>query len=161
MKKFLLIASVALFFASCATTNDLVIYREYSVRNTEPKQSPIIIAPLLAELQVLTDCSIRETINYDDFTVRSSNIREIENYKKMAIYTVAAKYNADTMVGALVNVDTTTKGKLTITVTGYPARYAKFRTMEEKDTWITNFDKVGKKSEKQSIKVDGLVNVSK
>ncbi|MBR5807143.1 MAG: hypothetical protein IKY24_00840, partial [Alistipes sp.] len=118
-------------------------------------------APLLAELQVLTDSSVCETINYDNFTVKSSNLKEIENYKKMAIYTVATKYNADTMVGALANVDTTPEGKLTITVTGYPARYVKFRTMEEKDTWITNFDKVGKKSEKQSIKVDGLVNVSK
>lgn len=167
MKKLFLILSVSLMVASCAVTHvedDRVAYREFSVRNTEPTQSPIVVAPLLAELEILTEQCISQTIIYEDFTVRSSNIKEIESYKKKAIYTVASKYNADTMVGALVNIDTTLYGKLSITVTGYPARYIKFRTMEEKDAWIMNLGKEGEASKvdkKQSTKAGNLLNILK
>ena len=167
MKKLFFILSISMIMASCAVTHvedDRVAYREYSVRNTEPTQSPIVVAPLLAELEILTEQSISQTVVYEDFTVRSSNIKEIENYKKMAVYTVASKHNADTMVGALVNVDTTVYGKLSITVTGYPARYIKFRTMEEKDAWIMKMnkeDKASKEDKKQPAKVGGLLNILK
>lgn len=167
MKKLFVILSISMIMSSCAVTHvedDRVAYREYSVRNTEPTQSPIVVAPLLAELEILTEQSISQTVVYEDFTVRSSNIKEIENYKKMAVYTVASKHNADTMVGALVNVDTTVYGKLSITVTGYPARYIKFRTMEEKDAWIMKMskeDKASKEDKKQPAKAGGLLNILK
>lgn len=162
MKKLFLILTVLLIAVSCAV-NDRIAYREYSTRNTEPAQS-VVVAPLLAELEIITKQSVSQTVVFEDFTVMSSNIKEIENYKKMAIYTVASKYNADTMVGALVNVDTTTHGKLSITVTGYPARYIKFRTMEEKDAWIVKLnkeDKALKDNKKQSAKAGDLLNILK
>ena len=149
--------------ASCAATNN-VAYREYSARNTEPTQSPIVVAPLLAELEILTEQSVSNTIVYEDFIVQASNVQEIDNYKKLAVYTIARKYNADTMVGALVNVETTVNGKLSVTVTGYPARYIKFRTMEEKDVWITKMNKEDKTSnddKKQPAKAGGLLNILK
>ena len=161
MKKLFIVFSVALFAVSCATSGNLVAYREYSVRNTEPTQSPIVVAPLLAELQVMTEQSVCETIIYDDFVVKSSNLNEIETYKKLALYTVANKYNADTMVGALINVDTTVYGRLSINVKGYPARYVKFRTMEEKDTWVTELGKGANEDRGQQPKAGGLLNMLK
>ena len=167
MKKLFVVLSISMIMASCAVTHiedDRIAYREYSTRNTEPAQSPIVVAPVLAELEILTEQSISQTVTYDDFTVRASNIKEIDNYKKRAVYTVASKYNADTMVGALVNVDTTVYGKLSITVTGYPARYIKFRTMEEKDAWIMKLNKednISKDNKKQSAKAGGLLNILK
>ena len=163
MKKLFFILPISMIMASCATTNN-VAYREYSARNTEPTQSPIVVAPLLAELEILTEQSVSNTIVYEDFIVQASNVQEIDNYKKLAVYTIASKYNADTMVGALVNVDTTVYGKLSITVTGYPARYIKFRTMEEKDVWITKMNKEDKTSnddKKQPTKAGGLLNILK
>ena len=163
MKKLFFILPISMIMASCAATNN-VAYREYSARNTEPTQSPIVVAPLLAELEILTEQSVSNTIVYEDFIVQASNVQEIDNYKKLAVYTIARKYNADTMVGALVNVETTVNGKLSVTVTGYPARYIKFRTMEEKDVWITKMNKEDKTSnddKKQPAKAGGLLNILK
>ncbi len=132
MKKFTLLAAIVIMAASCAPQRTL--YREASGRNIEPAQSGVI-TPFIADLEMLSDTK-QTYVETTDYEVTMEVIRNIESFKKMALLNAAKKFNADTMVAALINVDTTDKGLLTITVTGYPAKYVNFRNMTEKDVWI-------------------------
>lgn len=134
MKKLLIFAVVATAAASCVPQR--MIYRESSGRNIEPAQSAVV-TPILADLELVSDTK-QTYVENTDCEVTPAAVAQIENYKNMALLNAAKKYNADTMVAAIINVDTDAYGKLVITVTGYPARYVNFRTMTEKDAWISN-----------------------
>lgn len=148
MKRFLLSFAVALFFISCSTPQR-IIYREASGRNIEPTQSAMI-TPMVADLKIITEQSVSNTIVYSDMPVTTAILGEIENYKRMAMLCTARKYNADTMVAALINVDTNDNGYLEITVTGYPARYVNFRSMSKDDLWISDFNTPAASNKKES-----------
>ena len=135
MKKAVLLFLAGIFAVSCSAPQRL-FYREASVRNIEPSQSAVI-TPMVADLQVITDESISNTITFD-VKVTAEVIGEIDNYKRLALLNTACKYKADTLVAALTNVDTNRMGYLEITVTGYPAKYVNFHPMTEKDLWITD-----------------------
>ncbi len=137
MKKIIFSSFVIAMLATSCGAPQRILYREAEGRNIEPAQNAVI-TPMVAELQVLTEQSISETIQFDIF-VTSAIIGEIENYKRIALLNVAKKYNADTMVGALISVDTNKRGYLEITITGYPARYTNFRSMTQDDLWISKF----------------------
>ncbi len=109
-------------------------YREASGRNIEPAQNAVIV-PMVAHLDVITDNRIEYVETFDD-VVNLDVINNISMYKKIALLNATKKYNADTMVAALINVDTTESGHLVITVLGYPARYKDFRSMTPDDQWV-------------------------
>ena len=52
--------------------------------------------------------------------------------KKIALSRAAQAHNADILVGTTIDV-VTKDDRLEITVTGYPARYVKFRNVSEQD----------------------------
>lgn len=147
MKKVLLIMLTGIIAASCSAPQR-IIYREASGRNIEPAQGAVI-TPMVADLEIITTESISNAITFD-VKVTTAILGEIENYKRLALLNTARKYNADTMVAALTNVDTNKNGYLEITVTGYPAKYVNFHPMTESDLWITQFNDSEKKVEKES-----------
>lgn len=134
MKKLILFAAVAAAAVSCVPQR--MMYRESSGRNIEPSQGAVV-TPLLADLELVSDTKQTHVEN-TGCDVTPDIIAQIDNYKNMALLNAAKKFDADTMVAAIINVDTDADGKLVITVTGYPARYVNFRTMTEKDAWISN-----------------------
>lgn len=135
MKKFLFFTLVvAMCVMSCAPQR--VIYKEAEVRNLEPAQNAVVV-PLVAELELISPNRISEVYAYD-VDVTTAMLGDIETYKRISLLNTAQKYGADTMVGALISVDTNKKGKLEVTVTGYPARYVNFRSMTKEDAWLNN-----------------------
>lgn len=154
MKKLILFAVVAATAVSCVPQR--MMYRESSGRNIEPSQGAVV-TPLLADLELVSDTK-QTNVENTGCDVTPGIIAQIDNYKNMALLNAAKKFDADTMVAAIINVDTDADGKLVITVTGYPARYVNFRTMTEKDAWISNVNakreipliESGKTTEKKS-----------
>ena len=126
--------AVAMCAISCAPQR--VIYKEAEVRNLEPAQNAVVV-PLVAELELISPNRVSEVYAYD-VDVTTAMLGDIETYKRISLLNTAQKYGADTMVGALISVDTNKKGKLEVTVTGYPARYVNFRSMTKEDVWLND-----------------------
>lgn len=148
MKKFILFAVLAAAAVSCVPQR--MTYRESSGRNIEPSQSAVV-TPMLADLELVSDTK-QTYVEKTGYYVNSYVIAQIDNYKNMALLNAAKQYDADTMVAAIINVDTDADGKLVITVTGYPARYINFRTMTEKDAWISRVNNCNKAPIVEAVK---------
>lgn len=136
MKKLFILCISTLLLASCAAPQQ-IIYREAEGRNIEPALNAVV-TPLVADLQLISEQSISELHTFD-VTVTTAILNDIDNYKNIALLRTAKRYNADTLVGAIVNVDTNKEGKLEVMVTGYPARFVNFRSMKEDDMWISKY----------------------
>ncbi len=139
MKK--LTTLVVLLLCLCTTQaqnvsySEDILYQESSGRNIEPMQNAVIV-PLVANLELLSQTRI-EHVEVFEGNVTRSIINNIESYKRKALVSATKKYNADTMVAALINVDTRADGNaLLVTVTGFPAKYVNFRSMTKEDTWL-------------------------
>ncbi len=113
-------------------------YREASGRNIEPTQNAVVV-PMVAHLEVMTEYSIEYVETFYEI-VTPELIDNIATYKKIALWNATKKYSADTMVAALINVETNANGNLVITVCGYPARYKNFRSMKPDDQWILDIN---------------------
>lgn len=137
MKKLLFAALAAVAMSSCVSytyTPPRLEYRESSGRNIEPMQNAVIV-PMVADLELISETKI-EHVETFEITITPDVIANVDSYKRVALVNASKKYNADTMVAALINVDTNEAGNLVITVTGFPARYAKFRSMTQDDQWL-------------------------
>ena len=62
-------------------------------------------------------------------------IANLDGWKKVALNQAAQKYQADAIIGALINVRTE-NNRLIISVTGWPVRYVNFRSATSDDAWI-------------------------
>ena len=157
MKKlfFFAIATTMVVTSCCAPS--YVIYREAEGRNIEPTQAAVV-TPLVAELEVITELSISNVVDFD-VLVTTDVVRDIENYKRIALLETAKKYKADTMLGALISVDTNDKGLLVVTVMGYPARYKNFRSMKQEDLWISNYNASNTKTNANTEEKPSLLNI--
>lgn len=129
MKRLFLFLMVLIGFSSIASaqkTEVKVDYMELSARYLEPTQS-IMTTPLIADLSVVGgQISYTETEAFKDYEVTDALIDLVPSFKKIALCHAARAHKAD-MIGAMVDVITTDKGRLEITITGYPARYVNFK----------------------------------
>ncbi len=137
---FSLVVLATLIMVSCYTptpttqVTQKLRYREASGRNIEPKQNAVVV-PMVAHLEVISDKRIEYVETFNE-TVTEELVEDIALYKRIALLNATKKYDADTMVAALINVETTEDGKLVITIYGYPARYKNFRSMKSDDQWL-------------------------
>jgi len=142
MKKTFILAAAATAAATmsaCAVvTETRMVYTEAAGRNIEPTQKEVVIAPMLADLEILTEERIKPYVQTFPYVITQSLIDNIENFKQTALLNAAQQYNADTMVAASILVETSDEGTLKITVSGYPARYRNFRKFRPEDRWITD-----------------------
>lgn len=149
MKKTFILCISTLLLASCAAPQQ-IIYREAEGRNIEPALNAVV-TPLVADLQLISEQSISELHTFD-VNVTTDILKDIDKYKNIALLRTIKEHNVDTLVGTIVNVDTNKDGKLEITVTGYPARFANFRPMDKEDMWIGEYyQKEGAQPTKTSI----------
>ena len=140
MKKLLFFAVFAtLALTSCGPQR--ILYREASGRSVEPTPGAVFTPALVADLNVLTDKSVSNVVVFKDVAVTTAILGEIENYKKMALFETIQKYNADLMVASMINVNTTSRGQLELTVVGYPARYTNFRQISAQDSTALKYTK--------------------
>lgn len=130
MKRLFLFLMVLIGFSSIASaqkTEVKVDYMELSARYLEPTQS-IMTTPLIADLSVVGgQFSYTETEAFKDYEVTDALIDLVPSFKNIALCHAARAHKADMRIGAMVDVITTNKGRLEITITGYPARYVNFK----------------------------------
>ena len=90
-------------------------------------------SPLIADLEVSDKkISYTEKEMFANLDVTNKLLTDMAELKKIALSRAAQAHNADILVGA--TIDVMTKGeRLEITVSGYPARYVKFRNVSEQD----------------------------
>lgn len=140
-KKVLLIVALAMGVTSVLYAQKMekvevkvaVDYMESSARYLEPSQC-VMTTPLLADLKVIgTQISYTEKDAFKDIEVTESSINMVPTLKKIALCRAARAYNADMIIGAMVDVITNANHRFEITITGYPARYANFRNATADD----------------------------
>lgn len=114
-------------------------YRQSQARIIEPKMN-VYVKPLIVDLKVLEGQKRVEAgpFTFPDKDVTTMSLADLENTKTNALYLAARKYDADIIVAATFDVRTPENGKgLEITVSGFPAVYSNWRTIEEKDyQWV-------------------------
>ena len=128
---------LAMTLASCSTKNEFIVtelidYMESSARILEPEHN-MLATPLIADLDVSNKkISYTEKEMFANLEVNNKRIDEMPELKKIALSRAAQAHNADILVGTTIDV-VTKDDRLEITVTGYPARYVKFRNVSEQD----------------------------
>lgn len=163
MKRYLFLMAGTLFLGSCSVMKQ-ANYNEVAYRNLEPKQDAVVV-PLKGEIDVLRD----RQGNYLRIKGESQNpngdlkngvvvyrLEEtlssyaIQEWKKRAVNEVAKSYEADLIVGALIDVEYSENEKidkhnkeikavLTVRVSGYPARFKGFRNLEVADPAVLDY----------------------
>lgn len=138
MKKFCLsVVILALTLASCSTKNEFIVtelidYMESSARILEPEHN-MLATPLIADLEVSNKkISYTEKEMFANLEVTNRLLTDMAELKKIALSRAAQAHNADILVGTTIDV-VTKNDRLEITVSGYPARYVKFRNVNEQD----------------------------
>ena len=127
---------LAMILASCSTSQfyvtELIDYMESSARVLEAEHT-LLSTPLIADVEV-SDKKITYTEKemFANLEVNNKCIDEMPELKKIALSRAAQAHNADILVGTTIDV-VTKDDRLEITVTGYPARYVKFRKVSEQD----------------------------
>lgn len=131
----LAIASISL--VAVAQRDTRVVYQESSTRNLEPDHY-MMTAPLIADVVVSPQkITYTEKEAYKIFPVTAGNAQQLKemmpDLKKIALSRAAKIYDADLLVGTIIDVITNDEGLLEITVSGYPAKYTNFRNATQAD----------------------------
>lgn len=145
LKKLLLVIASAIASVTIASAQKIdrietsVDYMESSARYLEPSQN-IMTTPMIADLQVIGgSISYTETEAFKNYEVTEALISLIPGFKSIALSRAARAHKADVIIGAMVDVITNEKGRLEITITGYPARYTNFRNATNDDIELVKF----------------------
>ncbi len=133
MKKLIIGLLVVAGLTSC--TIQRLNYSESSARSIEPNMEAIV-TPLIAEPELLSNDKIKPFVLVVPGEVTPALIANIDAWKRVALSDAAKKYNADALIGTMIDVKTE-NNRLNIIVTGWPIRYTNFRKATEADTWIS------------------------
>lgn len=139
MKRLLLliVLSVTMTLGSYGQQRYKHVVRQNQAKLLEPMQGAVI-HPVVAELKMLT--TERVSFKYSFNVENISNVMPYLTDFKISALTAALnqeQYMADVMIGALFQIQSTPDGTaLEITVTGFPAKYQKFRNATPEDTWM-------------------------
>ena len=144
-KHFFAVAAAALDLTSCGSLEELtpivpqqtqthkIEYMESSARVLEADHN-LLSTPMIADLDVSAEkVTYTETEMFANLEVTRGLLSNIAELKKIALSRAARQYKADILVGSTIDVITNKDGRLEITVSGYPARYVKFRKASSQD----------------------------
>ena len=94
----------------------------------------MLVSPVIADLEVSeTKVYHVEREVFAESEINESVLNNIAEFKKIALSRAAKAYDADVMVGTIMDV-VVEDGQLVVTVSGYPAKYKNFRVATIKDT---------------------------
>lgn len=106
-------------------------YEERGSRNVEP-QNQVVTVPIVADVEFLST----EKITYSESFVKA-DLKNAENYKYIVLAHALKQYNADFLVGAMFDLNYTSKGRtLEVIVTGFPVKYKELRKATPEDQWF-------------------------
>ena len=138
MKKSIILIAATAVMASCSVqpmpqTIISYDYQESSVRILEPEQA-MLLSPVMADLEVSNKKVVHtERDAFANIEIAPDVIKNISEFKKIALSRAAKAHNADVLVGTIIDVVTKNQ-RLEITVSGYPAYYRNFRSATMADT---------------------------
>lgn len=137
MKKYFLVASMALCLACTAKAQKLETYQSTQARVLEP-QSNAYVHPLTVELKIIENGQrVRDSWHLTPENVNAfrGNVQDIRSW---GIYMSCQKHDCDVIVAATFNLksDDTSNG-YELEVVGYPAIYQNWKTATQTDyEWI-------------------------
>ena len=123
MKKSFIIVIGALYLTSCST-----VAKSYTARTQNINKGEIIQNPLLVDLEV-KDVKVSGTA--------TGKTMYKETVKQEAVASALKGLNADVLIEPSYEI-TTINDRITVVVSGRPAFYKNFRTIEEKDIKLLN-----------------------
>lgn len=140
MKRILLFLSLVMFISSAALAQKKVTFRQSQARLAEPQMN-VYVKPLIVDLRVINGQKRVDAgpFIFEDADISGMTVGELTDLKTKALYDASRQLNADVIVAATFDVKSRENGKkgLEITVSGYPAVYAGWRPIEEKDySWV-------------------------
>lgn len=143
MRKFFICVGLAFGLASCSVSKSTFEYEiEDLSGRTLDAVSTMWVTPVIADLDVSQQrVTYVETEAFADKEVSRDMVNDLDNLKAIALANAAQYYNADIMVGSIINVRTVNK-HLVITVQGYPATYKNFRNLTLQDVEIVKKSQV-------------------
>ena len=156
MKKVLLTAAFLLGVMNISFAQrylESVNYMESTAREY-PIDSDVMTIPIVADLEVLPRIEEKISAPFENVNVTSGIDQLMPSYKAIALAEAANKYDADLILGALVKVETTALdkgGRIVITVSGYPARYVKFRNATQQDIELIRSASTVRRSNTESV----------
>ena len=105
-----------------------------------------ITAPIVAELGEVASQKIVDTTSFDISSFRDAQlvVNLLPEFKQYALAKYCNEHGYDIIVHALFQVFTV-DNVLKVVVTGFPARYKRFRAATKEDTWMLQF--TGEESE--------------
>lgn len=107
-----------------------------------------ITAPLIGELDEISPSKIVDTTTFNISMFRDAQVIVdlLSEYKQYALAKYCTKHGYDIIVNALFQVFTNERGdELYVVITGFPAKYKRFRPATKEDCWMLQF--TGEESE--------------
>lgn len=144
-KHFFAVAAVALALTSCGSLEELtpIVPQQTQTHKIEYMESSALVleaahnllsTPMIVDLDVSAEKIVyTEKEMFANMDVTRALLNSVAELKEIAISRAARKYNADILVASTIDVITNKDGRLEITVSGYPARYVKFRKATTQD----------------------------
>lgn len=137
MKKFLLMSIlIAIGGVTCAQTRHSITQSQARMIETD---MGAITAPIIVELGEISAMKIVDTTTFDISIFRDADyvVGMLSEYKQYALAKYCTEHGYDIIVNALFQIFTNKNGdKLSVVISGFPARYKKFRPATKEDNWM-------------------------
>lgn len=120
-------------------------------------QFGVLTAPVIGELGEISPNKIIDSCQWNISGVKdaATEIRPyLDEYKKYTVARYCSKHGYDLIISPMFQVRTNAEGNImTVTVTGFPAKYKKFRPATKEDSWMLPFlnDNVSDRKVKEAI----------
>lgn len=112
----------------------------------------VLTAPIIGELGEVSPNKIIDSCQWNISNVKDPALEIIpfiDEYKSYTVANYCAKNGWDVIIDPLFQVRTNREGNImTVIVTGFPAKYKKFRPATKDDSWMLQFVFDDEKSEK-------------
>lgn len=149
MKKFTITALLVML--SLAAFSQKYVHRiNHAQAEAKTSQFGIVTAPIIGELGEISPNKVIDSVSWSLVDIKDVNeiLPHLQEYKEYAIAYLCNKTNCDILINPLCQVRTNAAGNvMTVTVTGFPAKYKKFRPATENDKWMLLFTNDDYKSE--------------
>lgn len=134
------------FLALCSAASVCFAQNHHVISQSQARmletQMGAVTAPIIAELGEVSPNKIIDTTTFSIGYIKDASIivSMLPEYKQYALAKYCQKNGYDVIINALFQVSTNKAGdELLVIVTGYPARFKRFRPATKEDSWMLPF----------------------
>ena len=125
----------------------------HSQAKAEGSRFGVLTAPIIGELGEISPNKIVDSCRWDLSNIKDAAteiLPHLDEYKEYTVANYCYKNGWDLIIEPLYQVRTNREGNvMTVIVTGFPAKYKKFRPATKEDSWMLTFINDDKKSEQK------------